>query len=360
MPREIAPASLAIGSVTSLDRRSSALSSAHGATLSIMSGGAVAATLKRPVAKMKPAMPRTTKIVTMTPVKNFIQVLLGAILVRGPAGWRVARAECGAAQDRLGRVLLQHGTVDEDRPAVARHVAWRRGAGMTEALREREFRVVFQMRRAPLRACRHQASRVGMNPPRDVRGDAPLRAPNAHAGGACSSVRLGAPLKQAGARGGQLEAMAVAPHEDLAAAAQRARVLFLQAVGAPDLVDQVLVRGGSAASRCLLAHVLVAEGIVVRIAHADGLVLPGDLCLPPVGLHRRPAGSQRLRGQRRGRDAPARPLLDRGQARQSVHAVQLRAPAVAFHGLFYPAPFTPPTSRVFRLKGFSAKPQKVR
>src|SRR2546425_6160570 len=35
------------------------------------------------------------------------------------------------------------------------------------------------MRRAPLRAPPHPASRVGMNPPRDDKGNAPLRTPNA-------------------------------------------------------------------------------------------------------------------------------------------------------------------------------------
>src|SRR6266568_2744480 len=38
------------------------------------------------------------------------------------------------------------------------------------------------MRRASLRAHRHEASRGGVNPPRDGQGDAPLRAPDASAG----------------------------------------------------------------------------------------------------------------------------------------------------------------------------------
>src|SRR5438093_1216841 len=39
------------------------------------------------------------------------------------------------------------------------------------------------MRCAPLRVHLHQTSRVGVNPPRDGRGNAPLRAPDARAGG---------------------------------------------------------------------------------------------------------------------------------------------------------------------------------
>src|SRR2546426_6823130 len=54
----------------------------------------------------------------------------------------------------------------------------------------------FRMRRAPLRAYRHLTSRVGMNPTRDDNGDAPLRAPNTHAG-------RGAPLRAPNARAGR-------------------------------------------------------------------------------------------------------------------------------------------------------------
>src|SRR2546428_806736 len=66
------------------------------------------------------------------------------------------------------------------------------------------------MRRAPLRVCRHRASRGGMNPPRDDRGNAPLRAPdmmrmrraplrapNTHTGGDSQAVALEAPVEGA-------------------------------------------------------------------------------------------------------------------------------------------------------------------
>src|SRR5438552_5947393 len=43
------------------------------------------------------------------------------------------------------------------------------------------------MRRAPLRVGRHRASRVGVDPPRDGGGNAPLRARNARGGAGCSA-----------------------------------------------------------------------------------------------------------------------------------------------------------------------------
>src|SRR5437899_12518345 len=57
--------------------------------------------------------------------------------------------------------------------------------------------IVTRMRRAPLRVKLHQASRAGVDPARDGRGDAPLRAPDAQAG---RKAPLRAPDAQAGRR----------------------------------------------------------------------------------------------------------------------------------------------------------------
>src|SRR5882762_9974149 len=49
------------------------------------------------------------------------------------------------------------------------------------------------MRRTPLRPRRRQAARVGMNPPRDDSGEAPLRAPDTRVG-AMDTMRRGSEL----------------------------------------------------------------------------------------------------------------------------------------------------------------------
>src|SRR5204862_283194 len=75
----------------------------------------------------------------------------------------------------------------------------------------------------------------------------------------------------------ELGAPPITPGQDLGRAAQRARVLLLQPVGAPDGVDFVLVGSGRAAPRRLLPRVFVGQHAVVGIAGADGLPFARDL-----------------------------------------------------------------------------------
>src|SRR5437762_2745267 len=303
-----------MGSVTDLAPRSMALSSTQGASLSVKSGGAVAATLNRPVAKTKPAMARPTSTVTTTPAKNFMRALLPAILVRRRVGRGRARAERRAGRHGLRRILPEDRAIDEDGAAIGRDVARRGGAGVAEALGERQ-------------------------------GRTDLRVLRAHA------------LEQARPGRRQLEAVAIAPGEDLAAATQSARVLFLQAIGAPDVVDPALVRGGSAASRRFFAHVLVGERIVVGIADANRLVLAGDLGQAVVRLHRRNSGAERLGRDGRRRVAAARPLFDRGQARNTESAVELWSMAVWFHGTLLPCALSSPGVKAFSRPYCTEKPR---
>src|SRR3989442_3828046 len=136
------------------------LSSAQGATLSVRSGGAVAATLNRPVAKTKPPMARTTSTVTTTPAKNFMRALLRAILVRRGVGGGRAGAERRAGRHGLRRILAEDRAIDEDGAAVARDVARRGGAGVAEALGKRQGLSDLRVLRSPAlqqtRPRRHQ------------------------------------------------------------------------------------------------------------------------------------------------------------------------------------------------------------
>src|SRR5687768_12896170 len=86
-------------------------------------------------------------------------------------------------------------------------------------------------------------------------------------------------LEAAPAGGGELRPALVAPIQHLGGGPQRTGVLFLQAVGAPDVVHAVLVRRGAGAARGLFPDVLVGERAIVRIADADRLVLARDLRL---------------------------------------------------------------------------------
>ena len=213
-----------------------------------------------------------------------------------------------ALHHRLRRVALQQRAIDEDRAAVAGHVARRSAAPMAQAGRER-------------------------------RGHAHARQDQTRRRRGVSSGRWRSRLAS------------TSPALRNAPASSSCRPYALPMASTSFWSGVVLLPPGR-----VLAAVLVGDHAVVGIAHEDRLVLGRDLRPPAAGGVRDDAGAHRLRGHRGRRvDGPGAAIVDGGGA----YPLRPRVAGFPFRWHRSPAPLPRPVTTLLparrAVKSFSSR-----